>query len=398
MTGDGSGKAPSRAEIMARVRALAPGISGRAAAAEAMRRVPAETSSELRAAGLFRMVQPRRFGGWEQDYDLLIETVMALAAACASTAWVYAIAAGQHMMVANFPLAAQEEIWGRTQDAITCGAYAPQGQAEAAPGGFRLDGSWSFVSGCDIADWALIGAALPQEGGRQPSFVLVPSGDYAIEDNWHTVGLAATGSKSIVLRDVFVPAHRVLPFARMTSCRVAGTVPHANPMYRLPMLAFVPSVLGAVAIGAATGAVESFIAASRVRTTRGGVATGKTAVAGFTAVQMRVAEALAATDAGATIVLRDNRAALATLRMGEDLSVAERITIRRGQGFAVRLAVQAIETVANATGIGGIFLDHPVHRAWRDAIAASRHISLNWDAVAAMVGQEALGLEPPANY
>jgi len=113
---------------------------------------------------------------------------------------------------------------------------------------------------------------------------------------------------------------------------------------------------------------------------------------------MRVAEALAAADAAAAIMLRDNRAALATLRGGADLSTAERIAIRRGQVFAVRLALQAVESVANATGIAGIFLDHPVHRAWRDAVAASRHISLNWDAVAAMVGQAALGLEPPSNY
>ena len=89
---------------------------------------------------------------------------------------------------------------------------------------------------------------------------------------------------------------------------------------------------------------------------------------------------------------------LATLRQGEDLSVAQRIAIRSSQTFAVRLAVQAVETVANASGIGGIFVNHPVHRAWRDAVAASRHISLNWDAVAAMVGQGALGLEPPPNY
>jgi resorcinol 4-hydroxylase (FADH2) len=394
----GGGASLTRAEIMERVQALVPRVRARAAEAERMRRVPDETARELREAGLFRMVQPRHFGGWEQDYDLLIETVMALAGACASTAWVYAIAAGQHMMVANFPLAAQEEVWGRSQDAITCGAYAPQGRAAPAPGGFRLDGRWSFVSGCDIADWALIGAALPKEGGQHPCFVLVPAGAFAIEDDWHTVGLAATGSKSIVLRDVFVPEHRVMPFARMMTCRAAAAVPHGHPMYRLPMLAFVPSVLGAVAIGAASGAVADFIAATRVRSTRGSVSTGKTPVAGFAAVQMRVAEALASADAGAAIVLRDNRAALATLRRGEDLAVAQRIAIRRGQVFAVRLALEAVEQVANATGIGGIVADHPVHRAWRDAVAASRHISLNWDAVAAMVGQEALGLEPPPNY
>ena len=389
---------PSRDEIIARVRAIVPDLRARAAASERLRRLPDETANALREAGLFRMVQPRRFGGWEQDYDLLLETIIALAGACASTAWVYAIAAGQHVIVANFPLAAQEEVWGRTPDAITCGAYSPQGRAEAAPGGFRLDGSWAYISGCDIADWALIGVALPHEGARVPHFALIPSDDFTISDDWHTVGLAATGSKSIVLRDRFVPAHRVLPFARMTALRTADAVLHPHPMYRLPMLTFVPSALGSVALGAAAGAVESFVEAARERTTRGGVGTTKTPLGSFTAVQMRVAEALAAADAAIAIVLRDNRAALATLRRGEDLTAAQRLAIRRGQGYAVRLALQAIESVANATGIVGIFSDHPVHRAWRDAVAASRHIGLNWDAISAMVGQAALGLEPPPNY
>ncbi len=397
MTG-AAGDPPSRADILERVHAIVPDVRAQAAAAERARRVPDETAQALRAAGLFRMVQPRRFGGWEQDYDLLLETIMALGGACASTAWVYAIAAGQHVIVANFSLAAQEEVWGRTPDAITCGAYSPQGRAEAAPGGFRLDGSWAYISGCDIADWALIGVALPHASGHAPHFALIPAADFTISDDWHTVGLAATGSKSIVLSDVFVPSHRVLPFAHMTALRAADAVPHPHPMYRLPMLTFVPAALGSVALGAAAGAVQDFIAAARERTTRGGVGTTRTPLAGFAAVQMRVAEALAATDAAAAIVLRDNRAALETLRRGEDLTAAQRLAIRRGHGYAVRLAVQAIETVAGATGIVGIFLEHPVHRAWRDAVAVSRHIGLNWDAISAMVGQAALGLDPPPNY
>ncbi len=399
MTGADRGAAPSRAEIVGRARALVPALRARAGAAERARRVPAETADELRAAGLFRLIEPARFGGWERDYDLLVETIMTLAEGCASTAWVYAIAAGQHAIVANLPLEAQEELWGTSPDAVTCGSYAPQGRATAAPGGWRLDGRWSFVSGCDIAGWALIGTMLPQaDGAAQPHFVLVPAADYAIEDDWHTVGLAATGSKTLRLDGAFVPGHRTISFARMTRLRAADDVPHPHPMYRLPMLAFVPSALGAVAIGAAKGAVDAFIATTRARTTRGGVGAGQAPIARFPSVQSRVATALAAVDAAREIVLRDNRAALATLREGHDLTTEQRIAIRRGQGFAVQLALQAVETVAAATGIAGIFDDHPVHRAWRDAVAASRHISVNWDAVSTMVGAAALGLDLPGNY
>ena len=358
--------------------------------------MPTETAAALREAGLFRVLQPRAFAGYEQDYDVFLEVVMELAAACASTAWVYAIAAGQHVIAANFPPAAQEEIWS-DRDAITCGSYLPQGEAVPVPGGVRLTGKWSFVSGCDIADWAIIGTVMPLAEGPQPCFVLVPRADFAIDDNWHTVGLAATGSKNILLKAAFVPDHRVLPVARMTRLRSATECAYQNPSYRLPMLSFVPSALGATVLGAARGAIADFITATRARTTRGGLSQGQSPVAGYAGVQMRIAEALAASDAAETIMLRDMKQALATLRSGR-LSPEDRIAMRRGQAFSVRLALQAVELVANATGVSGIFSDNPVHRAFRDAVAASRHISLNWDAVATLVGAHALGLEPKGNY
>ena len=43
-------------------------------------------------------------------------------------------------------------------------------------------------------------------------------------------------------------------------------------------------------------------------------------------------------------------------------------------------------------------MSNSVQRAWRDANAVGRHISLNWDTVGTMYGQMALGLEPKGQY
>ena len=46
-------------------------------------------------------------------------------------------------------------------------------------------------------------------------FVL-PRGDWSIvEDSWNVMGLRGTGSKDVVVDDVFVPHHRVSDAARM---------------------------------------------------------------------------------------------------------------------------------------------------------------------------------------
>lgn len=86
------------------------------------------------------------------------------------------------------------------------------------------------------------------------------------------------------------------------------------------------------------------------------------------------------------------------MRSGESVSVEERIHSRRGQAFAVSLAIRATEALNASTGGQGLDLSHPVQRAWRDANAVGRHISMNWDTVGTMYGQMALGLDPKGQY
>jgi resorcinol 4-hydroxylase (FADH2) len=394
--------APStRADLLARARALVPVLKSRAAAAERLRHVPGETIGAIREQGLFRVVQPARFGGFEQDYDLLIEIITILAEGCASSAWVYAIAAGQQWLAANLPLQAQEEFWGRDRDAVTCGSFPPVGVARAVAGGWRVSGRWDFCSGGDSAQGAILGTRLPPPDGAEPGephFFLVPARDIAIEDNWHAVGLAGTGSKIVVLDDAFVPSHRAMPVSRMAHCREKEDVAHAHPMYRLPILTCVPCCFAAVALGAAKGACADFVALTRERSTRGGVEGVKNPVSDFAGVQMRVGEALACVDAGETILLRDNRNAVAALREGRAYTLSDRVAVRRGHAFAARMADEAVNAVAGALGVSGLFADNPVHRAQRDVTAACRHIGVNWDAISALVGQHALGIEPKGNF
>jgi alkylation response protein AidB-like acyl-CoA dehydrogenase len=213
------------------------------------------------------------------------------------------------------------------------------------------------------------------------------------------IGLAGTGSKTLVLDNVFVPAHRLLLFEDTT----AGTTPGAlhyshNPTYTVPMLANIASCLVSAGIGAAKGALEHYLDSVGARVTRGAVAGGAAKMAEFPTIQIRIAEASASIDAAREIVLRDLRRRAATARSGRLATVGERIESRRGQAFAVKLAVSAADALNASTGGQGLSLSNPVQRCWRDANAVGRHISFNWDAVGSMVGQHALGLEPKGQY
>ena len=392
---DGNSDIP---ELLARARAIAGLARECALKTEAERRVSADMIERMRQADLFRVMRPRAYDGFEHGFDVFTQLVAIIASGCGSTGWVYGLLASHQWLVACFSAQAQEEAW-QDRNALTTGTYAPVGQAVAVDGGYRLSGAGSFCSGCDNAQWQLLGGMIPQpEGPPKPGFFLLRTTECRIDDNWHTMGLAGTGSKTIVARDAFVPSHRALPFAALSDAIAPGMLANPNPIYRQSFLAVLPIAIVAPVLGMAEGALADFLAMAGMRTTRGAVAGGNRRMAELTTVQMRVAEASALIDAARLLMARDLAEALASATRGEPISIDVRLRNRRDQAFCVRLLVQAIDALYLAAGGQGLFLDQPLQRAWRDAHAAASHISLNWDSTGSMYGQSLLGLEPKGQY
>jgi len=389
---------PAVSDLLTRARAIAALARERAQQTEADRRVGDDMIERMRQADLFRIMQPRSYGGFEYGFDVFAQVVAAIAGGCGSTGWVYGLLASHQWLIACFPKAAQDEVW-QDRTALAAGTYAPVGQAVAVDGGYRLSGVGSFCSGCDNAQWQLLGGMIPQpDAAATPGFFLLRSADCVIDDNWHTMGLAGTGSKNIVARDVFVPAHRTLAFAELTDATAPGMRANPNPLYRQSFLAVLPITIVSPVLGMAEGALADFLAMAGVRTTRGAVAGGNRRMAELTTVQMRVAEASACIDAARLLMFRDLAQAFETAARGDPIGVDLRLRNRRDQAFCVRLLVGAIDALFLAAGGQGLFLEQPLQRAWRDAHAAASHISLNWDSTGSMYGQFMLGLEPKGQY
>src|SRR5262249_45836156 len=251
---------------------------------------------------------------------------------------------------------------------------------------------WSFASGVDASSWVKLGAFITPPDAKPPfegAFFLVAIGDCEIVDNWFVCGLAGTGSKDIVVREVFVPAHRMLLFSDARSGTAPGAKYHENPLYRMPLLIHGASMLASTAVGAARGALDVYLEMTRMRKTRGALAGGQLTMAEFATIQLRYAEAAAAVETAELVLLTDRRDRPQRPSAGEESRVAARIRCRRNQAWVTKLAVQAAEALNASTGGYGLHLPNPVQRAWRDANAVARHVSLNWDAVGTMYGQHA---------
>ncbi|AXK80953.1 flavin-dependent monooxygenase [Pseudolabrys taiwanensis] len=352
----------------------------------------------MREAELFKIMQPRAFGGYELGYDVFVEAVATIASGDGSTGWVYSLGAVHQWLIACFPMEAQHEVWDDNPDAIAAASYAPSGRAVPTPGGYRLSGRWSFASGVDNVQWGMIGGMLPGEGGSKPGFLLVPRSEFTIDDDWFTMGLAGTGSKTIVVDDVFVPAYRTALFSDLLTGQAPGSKASPNPLYRQPMLAVVPQCLLAPVLGMARGALSTFVEQISGRATRGAVAGGNNKMTEFATVQLRVAEATACIDAAQLMIARDLTETLDIVQRDQQVDVPTRMRNRLTHTFATKLLVQAVDAVFTAAGGNALGTKQPLQRFWRDIHAAGSHISLNWDAVGSMYGQHMFGLEPRGQY
>jgi len=392
---------PAPAAFADRVSVLVDGIADRAPQAEVERKVPDETIEAFRASELQRLLQPKRYGGWEASFDPLVDISIPIARHCASSAWVLGLYVVHTWLAGLFPGDAQDEIWSETPRALIAGSYAPAGKAEAVDGGYRLSGRVAFSSGAPAADWLLCGAMVPcgPEGALLPAFTIVPKRDVTIDwESWDTVGLSGTGSYDVLLDDVFIPTHRVLTFPAAASGAPPGSDVNDDPMYRMTLLSCVPYSLALPSVGAAMGAVDRFVDENRVRDTRGAVVSGGSKVAGFQTVQKRVGEASAILDACILVARRDIREAHETVERDGALSVDFRMRNRRSQAFLAQQAKQAISLIMDAAGGRCIQRSHPIQRAWRDIQAVNAHISLNFDAVMSMHAQHRFGLQPVGQF
>jgi alkylation response protein AidB-like acyl-CoA dehydrogenase len=393
--------APPLATLVSAASALVPLLRERAQATEVERRVSAQTTDAFRRAGIFKLMQPARYGGFEYGFTAFIDVISELGRGCTSSAWGCAIGTIHQWLIAGFPEQAQDDVWKRDPDAFACVSYAPTGATGAVEGGYLIQGRWQFVSNVDNSEWAIVGAQFPGSDPAPPSpgFLLVPRTDWTVEDNWHVAGQSGTGSKTIAIdAPTFVPAHRRLMVADAAAGASPGTAVNTNRIYRVPMLSALPVCLVSPLLGTALGAVEEFVHLCGTRVTRGALGGGGNRLSEFFPVQSRVAEASALADAARLMINRDTAEVERLTLSGQPLSVDQRIRNRRDHAFAARLARDAVDTLFSAVGGNGLALDQPLQRMWRDSNAIVRHITLNWDAVSSMVGQHLLGLTPKGQY
>ena len=378
-----------RRALVARAQALLPLLERNAAATEANRRVADENIAAIRAAGLFRIMVPRRFGGLETDIRTKLEVSRELAKGCGSTAWVTTLLNVCSWFAGLGSAALQEDIWGANPNARLAGVFSPQARTRAVDGGIMVSGKWPWASGCLHADWAMVGVPMLDETGAEidQGLAFIPMAEVTIEDSWYVTGMKGTGSNTIVASEVFIPSHRIIS----VSALLAGDAPTPYKDEVLYRCAFMPVAAIALAgpqLGLCARAQEYVLEKAPKRAISYTFYKTQTDSPSF---QLAMAEAAMLVDTAHLHAYRSAEEIYAAATENRFPSYPERARARMDAGYVGQKARQAMDVLMSAHGASSFAEVSPLQRLWRDSETAGRHAIISPEIASEIYGRALLG-------
>ena len=389
-------------ELVARAAAMRDTLRERQAECEALGRLPDETNRDYVEAGFFRVIQPRRFGGFELGLQAFLRVAVELSRGCPSSGWVYALTAGHAHTVTMWPEQGQVELFGDGD--FRCPLSNLPARAVRVDGGYRLDGWWDYGSGCDTATHFIGGIGVVDAPGGEITdtrWAAFPRDAYRIVDNWDTLGMRGTGSRRVVVEDLFVPEHHTAPSPNPERPVVEfpGRDVHENPIYRggtiMPLLVSEPA---AVAVGIAQGAIDHYVEILQTRRQYGPASPLRRELTMF---QRDLGQATALVDTAEAALMQVattwTAQAHALVERGIETTDEDQRRLLMICQQIVELCAEAVDIVFRTAGTSATRKGEAIERCFRDVNMIRTHVTMQFDRTFENVGQMRLGL-PPAGF
>jgi len=383
---------PTAQQLIERARKLAPALKTRAFAADQARRVPDETMRELLESGLFKILVPRQFGGFEDRFSTVMDIGLELARGCGSTAWLYCLLCNHHWILAQYPLEAQREVYGKDGH-----AFFPQtvsgkgGLARKVEGGYRITGQWAFATGVDFSDWVSATVSLDKENPHpledRLNF-LARKSEVEVVDTWFTSGMRATGSRDFILKDVFVPERRVVPQAAM----IGGKAPGRRELPQFTMLGapyfsvLLSAVLGPL-LGLTLRTIEEFLGHTKGRVGIGGINHQQRS-----STQIKLGYAQVRYDAMYRVARAIFEEIEEALLAGRKIPAEQKIRNRRDAAYVGDECTRIVDYLVESAGSRGQHESSPFQLIQRDVHTIRTHIVFDLEDAMEAYGRQMLGL------
>lgn len=367
---------------MAAPEPLLESLAAAAAQAEREGRLLPESVAALREAGAFRALVPAPLGGLEADPRELRVMIEAIASADGAAGWCAAIGATSGLAAGYLPAEPARRLLGGAE-AIGAGVFAPRGTLSEAPDGdgYVLSGRWPLASGISHATSVGLGCTHPERG---PLYAVVPREEVEVIETWDSLGLRATASHDVEVRELKVPDEQV-------AALVGGTPTATGALYAFPLFGLLAVSISAVCTGMARGALSDIAAIAAERKPAG----SSRSLAERATAQERVAAAEASLRAAGAGVDTAIASAWITASSGSPLELEERLGLRLAATHAARAAVAVVDAMHALGGAGALYRSSALERRLRDVHTAAQHMIVA-PATFELGGRLLLGLETDA--
>ncbi len=332
---------------------------------DAERNPDREIFSDLGRHGLMKLIVPAELGGLGRHPAEFIEFSRKITYEHPSTGWV-AMTCNEEaeIFAAHLEPATVAAFYASHPQAVIAGSGVPRGIARATDGGWIVNGRWTFVSGCSVADWWVVANVVDGSQPKDVCHVLVPADPSLIEDTWHTLGLRGTGSHDVVLTDCFVPSGRAGVAESYSLPR-----PNEHPFYRLPSTLRFPFPKTGVASGIADRAIDEFTALANAKTPL----FARAELAGRPDAHAAIARATALAGAGRSYVADQLDEIWHAAATHGEITPAQHARARLACSWSVQNCIAAVETLADAAGSTANFTSSPLGALLNDVRAVAGH-------------------------
>jgi alkylation response protein AidB-like acyl-CoA dehydrogenase len=360
-------------DLLAKAHALSPTLREAAPRIERDRRLPPDVVDALARSGFFRMLVPESASGLEVTPRVMVDVIEAISRADSAAGWCVMASATSGLAAAFLPIESAREMFADEAD-IACGVFAPTGQGVREEGGYRLEGRWSFASGCEHSRFRLVGFVVDGEL-RQ---AVLAAGDTDVIDTWDVSGLRGTGSHDLVVKSVHVDERWTLSLT--SAPREQGA------LYRFPVFGLLALGVSAVTLGIARAAIDAFVELASTKKPSGG---GRV-LRDRELVQVDLARAEASLRAARALVHETIDDVTHRVASGAAMTLADKASLRLAATHATERATFAVDVVQRLAGSTSVYEAHPFARFHRDVHVATQHAMIA-DATYALAGRALLG-------
>lgn len=349
---------------------------------DALSHVPRDMIERFKQVGIYRAATPKCFGGDALAPGLFLQMIERISEADGSAGWVASFgSAGVYL--AALPPQTLAELYADSPDLVFAGGLFPLQPAQVVEGGWQVNGTWKFASGCKGADLLGVGIGASAAGGK-PRTAVFPASQVEIIENWDVVGLKGTGSHDLRVSEQFVED-------RWTFIR-GGAATIDEPLFRYPSIAYAAQVLAVVNLGLARAALDEIS-----RMANGGGITGAPKLADRAYVRIEVAKAEATLSAARSFFYGATEQVWNSILAGHPVTTEQTSLLRLSAIHVSQAGAAVVQSAYSLAGTTAIYLRHPLQRYLRDSMVVTQHAFLS-EGLYDGAGSVFLGVQPFPGY